>query len=168
MSQGSARSSCIRAVGERGLLKFEECGVRELFITSCQIMIFGRQCWVLLEWKRWTRRSWYCKVLWRNLAELWIRCSPGNAVRWRRRWKTPPGRVLTAAAREMAPKINIRLKKAGRLKAEHVLRKKRMHHKRQAHWARTTHQKKGEGYPAGSTLTVPHQTPTSYRTEEKN
>ena len=88
-------------------------------------MIFGRQYWVLLDWKRWTRRSWCCRVLWRKLAKDWMRCNPGKAVRWRRRWKTPPGRVLTAAAIKLAPKMSIRLEKAGELKAEHVSRNER-------------------------------------------
>ena len=34
----------MRAVGDKGLIKLEKCGVRELFFTSCQMMIFGRQC----------------------------------------------------------------------------------------------------------------------------
>ena len=167
MSQGRARSSCMRAVGDRGLLKLEECGVRELFITSCQMMIFGREGWVVVrDWKRTARRSWCCKVLWRNLAEDWIRCNPGNAVRWRRRWKVPPGRVLTAAARELAPKINIRLRQAGELKAEHWLRNEQ-NITRNKPTGHAQHQK-GEGYAAYSTLTVPHHAPTLYRIKEKD
>ena len=123
MSQGRARNSWMRAVGDKRLLWLEECGVRELLITPCQMMILMRD-WCLLVWerKRKAKRSWCCKVLWRNLAEDWMRCNPGKAVRWRRRRKTPPRRVFRAAARVLAPKINIRLKQAGELKAEHRAR----------------------------------------------
>ena len=126
MSQGGARSSWMRAVGDKRLLKMEECGVRELYITSCQMMILGREyCLLVWERKRKTSLSWCCKLFWRNLAKDWIRCNPGKAVRWRWRWKTPPGSVLTAAPKKLAPTMNIRTQQARELKAEHRSRDER-------------------------------------------
>ena len=109
MSHGSAHSSWMRTDGDKRRLKLE-CGVRELLIKSCEMMFSARQCFVFVrERKHRTRRSWCCKVFWRNLAEDWIRCNRGKAVEWRRPWKTPPRNVLTAAVRELAPKMSNRI-----------------------------------------------------------
>ena len=160
MSQGRAQSSWIEAGGDKGRLKLEECGVMELLITSCQMMMFGRECFRFVpEWKRRTRRSWCCKILWRNLAEDWIRCNPGKALAWRQRWKTPPGSVLTAATRELAPKSTSWKQNMGHVMKETWHQTRPMGHSR--------HTKKEGGYPADSILTVPHHTPMSHRTVEK-
>ena len=144
MSQGRAHSSRMRAGGDKGWLKLEDCGVRELLITSWQMMIVGRECFGFVrEWKWRTRRSWCCKVLWQNLAEDWIKCNPGKVVRWRWRRKTPPGSVLTAAARELSPKMSFRMLQARSWKQNmgHVVKETMTLDKPTGHaW----HTKKGE------------------------
>ena len=98
-----------------------ECGVRELLITSCQMMIWVRECCLLGRVrKRNVRRSWCWIVLCGNLAGCRIKWNLGNGVRQRRRRKTSPRSVFTAEARGLAPKMFIWKRQARELKPKRV------------------------------------------------
>ena len=119
MSKRRGWSSWTRACGGKGWRKLKEFG--GLLITSCQMMIWGRECcWLGIVRKRKIRRSWCWSVLWGNLAKWIVECNPGNAARQRRRPKTPPGSVFTAAARELAPKVCISKQQARELEPKRV------------------------------------------------
>ena len=84
--------------------KFEECGVMELLLLTCQKTILKLK--VCLRRRRSFSR-WYWSVLEGKWSERCTKFSPGIEVRQRRRLKTPPLRKFGAAAQELTPKICI-------------------------------------------------------------